>query len=964
MITKGDSEKASSFMRTSKKVEVNAQGEWFMSEMNSVNMIVLNGIKSEAEYTYDHPGREAKSIVDFILVNEQTLEVVTDVAYHDCRESLCTDHILLSVQVSQEAQLQLPKRKVKRVRRKKKPIMNFLRTVTRRDGFWKCLEVECDQSLQDFTTILGQPIDKDYATFKSKLEEAVSITLKNTKPIRTLLKARLKADGAIVNLRIKKSELFRTIKAEDNIENRIVLKDQLKKVSKQLKQRTLKAINEFKREQVAEIERLEIDDCRRMWKELKRLSGWTRKDDLSDTVFDDKKQEVCGDNVEEVWKETYRKLGTEDEKDSKFDKEFRAQIVANQEMIYNQSFEPANECAYLDALIELEEVEDAIRRLKLAKAPGNDQIVAEILKRGGDQVAKSVHSLCAKAWREEKLPTEWTRGIIFPVHKDGDKRDTSNYRGITLLSIVGKVYGQVINERLTKWCEANKILVEEQGGFRPHRGCPDQLFSLVEILQNRGQKGAFCCFVDVKKAFDRVFRAGLWQKIADAGVKGKMWRVLKSIYESVESCVMVNGHLTDWFQIHAGVRQGCVLSPLLYALFINGLVEELNALNRGVAIEEGGQKLSALLYADDIVLVAANKQDLQRMLDIVASYAKKWRFELNAKKSQVVVFGMRQPPRHVKWKLGENELEQVTQYKYLGIELTRTLQWKVYLKRVLAKAKRNMTQALAMGVSGGFMTTRLANIVWMSLVRSIIEHGCEIWGEGCFVDLEKLQISMGKRILRCGSRMTEEVVRGELGWERHVARRDEMRLRYWGKLVRMGDDRIAKIIYKASRRRLEKEETQVLPLTKTWCKYTRDLLGELYLEEVWQTEAVGTEEEWNKLVRERIHEREEVKWRTQCLLRPKLRTYCKIKKDLIFEPYLQMHHRGGIPELAKIRGGSNRLRIEQGRYVKEQVNERVCRCCASGEVEDELHFLLQCSAYNDFFIAVVMKVMTQRTTLL
>jgi hypothetical protein len=177
--------------------------------------------------------------------------------------------------------------------------------------------------------------------------------------------------------------------------------------------------------------------------------------------------------------------------------------------------------------------------------------------------------------------------------------------------------------------------------------------------------------VDVKKAFDRVFRAGLWQKIADAGVKGKMWRVLKSIYESVESCVMVNGHLTDWFQIHAGVRQGCVLSPLLY------VVEELNALNRGVAIEEGGQKLSALLYADDIVLVAANKQDLQRMLD-VASYAKKWRFELNAKKSQVVVFGMRQPPRHVKWKLGENELEQVTQYKYLGIELTRTLQWKVY----------------------------------------------------------------------------------------------------------------------------------------------------------------------------------------------------------------------------------------------------------------------------------------------
>ena len=123
-----------------------------------------------------------------------------------------------------------------------------------------------------------------------------------------------------------------------------------------------------------------------------------------------------------------------------------------------------------------------------------------------------------------------------------------------------------------------------------------------------------------------MFRAGLWEKIADVGVKGKMWRVLRSIYTSVERCVMINGHITDWFQIQTGVRQGCVLSPLLYALFINDLVKELNALNRGVEIAEGGKKLSALLYADDIVLLAENKRDLQRMLDVVAGYAKKWRF--------------------------------------------------------------------------------------------------------------------------------------------------------------------------------------------------------------------------------------------------------------------------------------------------------------------------------------------------
>ena len=106
-------------------------------------MIVLNG-----QYTYDHPGREVKSIVDFIVANEQALETGTDVD----RESLCTDHLLISVKVWHDQQQPIPKRKVKRVRRKKKPVMNFLRAVTRRDGFWKCLEAECkvSKSLRQF----------------------------------------------------------------------------------------------------------------------------------------------------------------------------------------------------------------------------------------------------------------------------------------------------------------------------------------------------------------------------------------------------------------------------------------------------------------------------------------------------------------------------------------------------------------------------------------------------------------------------------------------------------------------------------------------------------------------------------------------------------------------------------------------------------------------------------------------
>ena len=286
-------------------------------------------------------------------------------------------------------------------------------------------------------------------------------------------------------------------------------------MSNNLKRKTRKVISEFKREQVKEIEGLEVDDCRRMWKELKALSGWTSRESVSQVLLNERKEEVSSEEgVKEVWKEAFRVLGIENENDNKFDVEFGKQVTREQEEIHQRSYDQRNFNECLDSQITDKEVGMAIGSLKQGKSAGNDQVVAEILVKGGGRVISAVRMMCEKAWEEEKLPTEWTRGIIFPIYKDGEKKDTNNYRGITLLSIVGKVYAQVINYRLMMWSESNNILVEEQGGFRPVRGCPDQLFSLVEILRTRKKtKHTYCCFIDVKKAFDRVFRAGLWKRL-------------------------------------------------------------------------------------------------------------------------------------------------------------------------------------------------------------------------------------------------------------------------------------------------------------------------------------------------------------------------------------------------------------------------------------------------------------------
>ena len=170
-------------------------------------------------------------------------------------------------------------------------------------------------------------------------------------------------------------------------------------------------------------------------------------------------------------------------------------------------------------------------------------------------------------------------------------------------------------------------------------------------------------------------------------------------------------------------------------------------------------------------------------------------------------------------------------------------------------------------------------------------------------------------------------------------------MRYWAKLVRMSDDRISKIIYRTSKNRLEKEQAkqkngEAVTITKTWCKYTKQLLHKLQLEERWKTEEVGSEDDWNALIRERIHQREQVKWRSRCLMKPKLRTYVTLKRVLKREPFLEVYHRGGTP------AGTNRLRIEQGRYVKEAVEERTCLLCNDGQVEHEYHFMMECKTYE------------------
>lgn len=144
-------------------------------------------------------------------------------------------------------------------------------------------------------------------------------------------------------------------------------------------------------------------------------------------------------------------------------------------------------------------------------------------------------------------PESWTKGILVPVPKKGDLTNVDNYRGIMLTSIFSKIFSQLLDNRARKFVEENKILTDWQFGFRQKRSTVDCIFvlqSLINKIIQHERKKLYCAFVDFKKAFDMVYRNGIWYKLMQYNVSSKFITMLKSMYSSVKICVRAQGNLT------------------------------------------------------------------------------------------------------------------------------------------------------------------------------------------------------------------------------------------------------------------------------------------------------------------------------------------------------------------------------------------------------------------------------------
>ena len=210
-----------------------------------------------------------------------------------------------------------------------------------------------------------------------------------------------------------------------------------------------------------------------------------------------------------------------------------------------------------------------------------------------------------------------------PIYKKKrDKTDCRNYRGITLLSIPGKIFTKILQKRLQTYVEMT--ISEEQAGFRPGRSTIDQLFTIRQVTEKyiEGNQTCYINFIDYKQAFDSVWRQGLWQSMRNAGISETLIKLIQAIYQKADGAVKKDKQLTDWFKTEVGTRQGCTLSPYLFLIIIE-VIFNLACKDIETGVQCGGKTLNNLKYADDVSLIATKVEDLQKITDIVNDHSEK-----------------------------------------------------------------------------------------------------------------------------------------------------------------------------------------------------------------------------------------------------------------------------------------------------------------------------------------------------
>ena len=394
----------------------------------------------------------------------------------------------------------------------------------------------------------------------------------------------------------------------------------------------------------------------------------------------------------------------------------------------------------LDRAISWTELTEAIQAIRAGKAAGKDGLppewfkaMAEPLSSAGDNPSSPMGMAFLKViqaiWQQASIPACWNEAVVVSVPKKGDPTCMDNYRGISLIGVALKVLCTVVTHRMKEALEDRGLLVCEQAGFRSKEECMGQVTALYEVCTRRAalDEPTYAAFIDFRKAYDTVPHEALMRKLWCIGIRGRTLDFIKSLYQNSGVAVRAGGILSRSFPLRKGLRQGCPMSPILFDIFINDILEGLDADGVEVAgVDE--RKLPGLLFADDVALLAPDVLRLRRLMSRVEAWANKWEMSIGAHKCGVMVFfGDTHLLRQSQWMMQGQEVPVVESYTYLGVEVHNDWDLTKAAANAASRARKALW-ALRPALGNPMIPMDVKALMLKALVMPVATYGGEVLG--------------------------------------------------------------------------------------------------------------------------------------------------------------------------------------------------------------------------------------------
>jgi len=612
-------------------------------------------------------------------------------------------------------------------------------------------------------------------------------------------------------------------------------------------------------------------------------------------------------------------------------------------------------CAILDEPFSVPEVYHGIKQLKMGKASALDGISNEILSIAPPEFTFLFTLAFSALLKSSHYPIQWATGVIVPLHKSGELDEPNNYRGITLNSCLSKLFTLLLNNRLTLYCEDLGLVSYNQIGFRKGFRTADHVLTLKTIIDQSfvNKKKLYACFVDFRKAYDTVWRNGLFLKLLRGGVSSQFVKLIQDMYSRLQMCVSLQSGISYPFQSNVGLKQGCNLSPLLFNLFINDLTNKIESRVIDAPVLNNTM-VSSLLYADDLILLSESRQGLQNSLDSLNEYTTQWFLEVNPTKTKCLVFSRgRKAMLDDNFTLGDVTLNTCDSYCYLGTTFTRSGSFKVASEALNAKAVGAMFSLLRNLYKYTNISMNIMLDLFDRMILPISIYNCEVWG--CrFIPTnsnnnklfgkdnlsnlvpEVLHFRYLKRLLCLPKRTSNWAVLSEAGRYPITLRVAESMIKYLIH-VKNTNSHILKAAFETSVKLSNEGHS-------SWFNSIQKLLTFLNLDNL----LLMPDNEINSEIstmKTRLRHKYDTVWleeRGEHFHNSKLELFVSLKEEFGMSPHLV---KCNVPSfrsaITKIRTSAHKFPVETGRYQSVPRENRLCPF-GCNVVGNESHYMLQC----------------------